>query len=380
MKTQLPLYQRGAAALLISTVLLFAVSLVTLFTSRNVLMEQKISANQNRASQALESAQAGVDFAISYMRVGGADHDGDGNIDPIAVTDPSGLMSALPTVWVCNYALDADNSGTADTTNCDCSTAGNTQADASNLEICSRGASDDGTGSRLIRSRIDGIPLLSNGTSHPIVSRTSVNTNGEAKVHNTETNATIWTGAEVSKTNNKFLTFISDGAGSEVGVSNGSANIGFDVIDQDPALAALTGDQFFQSFFTGTKAEIKATADKISTNDNDILPGKFIWADGNLTIGSDVGTATSAPAIVVVEGNLRVTGNTDIYGIIYVMGSVDVVGTTKIYGSLIGEGAGGANLDIKGTPDIYYKRYFGAGNTTVPTRGVRVDTASWRDF
>lgn len=65
-------FQRGAAALLVSTVLLFSVSMVTLFTSKTVMMEQKISANQVRSIEALESAQAGLEYVLAYVK-GGAE-------------------------------------------------------------------------------------------------------------------------------------------------------------------------------------------------------------------------------------------------------------------------------------------------------------------
>ncbi|QEP43854.1 hypothetical protein D5085_12410 [Ectothiorhodospiraceae bacterium BW-2] len=379
-------FQRGAAALLVSTVLLFSVSMVTLFTSKTVMMEQKISANQVRSIEALESAQAGLEYVLAYVKGGGgADQDGDGNIDVISV--PAGTLTPAPAITMCNYRATGYVA-------CGCTPGTADAPDGTTFEICVTGSSADGTATRTIRYRGTGIGLFQGGgPTHPVVARTTVNMIGEAKIHNTETNATIWTGQTVTMTGNKFITFIADGSssGGEVAISRpADGTLGFDIVDQDPQLVALTGDEFFQSFFSGTKADIKATADTISCSAAEVQPGRFVWCDGSstLSVGS-VGNSSSAPAIVVTEGDFKITGNSVFYGIIYVMGEVQTSGTPQIHGSLIGEGEDtngdgipDTALKVNGTPDIYYKRYFEGGGDGVgmPSRDIRVDTASWRDF
>jgi len=59
--------QRGAATLIVTMVFLFSTSIVMLYLNRNVLFEQKTSANQMRSTQALEMAEAGIEWATGML-------------------------------------------------------------------------------------------------------------------------------------------------------------------------------------------------------------------------------------------------------------------------------------------------------------------------
>ena len=67
--------QRGAATLAVVMVLFFIISLVAAYTNRNIIFEQRTSANQYRSTQALEVAEAGLEWAVSmlnYERIDGS--------------------------------------------------------------------------------------------------------------------------------------------------------------------------------------------------------------------------------------------------------------------------------------------------------------------
>ncbi|MBX3636662.1 MAG: pilus assembly PilX N-terminal domain-containing protein [Rubrivivax sp.] len=67
--------QRGAAALIVVMVLLFLVSLTAAYTNRNLIFEQRTSANQYRGTLAFEAADAGVEWSLAMLNggvVGGA--------------------------------------------------------------------------------------------------------------------------------------------------------------------------------------------------------------------------------------------------------------------------------------------------------------------
>ncbi|MCY7316091.1 MAG: pilus assembly PilX N-terminal domain-containing protein [Rubrivivax sp.] len=59
--------QRGAATLVVVMVLFFIVSLVAAYTNRNLIFEQRTSANQYRSTQALEAAEAGLEWAVTML-------------------------------------------------------------------------------------------------------------------------------------------------------------------------------------------------------------------------------------------------------------------------------------------------------------------------
>jgi len=61
---------RGAASLVVVMILFFVITLVAAYTSRNLLFEQRTSANQYRATLAFEAADAGIEWAIARLNEG----------------------------------------------------------------------------------------------------------------------------------------------------------------------------------------------------------------------------------------------------------------------------------------------------------------------
>ncbi len=59
--------QRGAGALVVSMLLLFASSIIVFFLNRGLIFEQKTSANQVRATTAFEVAEAGIEWATGML-------------------------------------------------------------------------------------------------------------------------------------------------------------------------------------------------------------------------------------------------------------------------------------------------------------------------
>jgi len=59
--------QRGVASLLVTTVFCFAMVLAIAYSSRNVAVETRVSAQQYRTAQAFEAAEAGLEWAIARL-------------------------------------------------------------------------------------------------------------------------------------------------------------------------------------------------------------------------------------------------------------------------------------------------------------------------
>ena len=59
--------QRGAGALAVMMLLLFSTSIIAFYLNRDVLFEQKVSANQVRATSAFEVAEAGIEWATGML-------------------------------------------------------------------------------------------------------------------------------------------------------------------------------------------------------------------------------------------------------------------------------------------------------------------------
>lgn len=62
--------QQGAASLAVVMVLFLVMALVAGYTGRNLIFEQRTGANQWRSTQAVEVAQAGLDWAIAQLNSG----------------------------------------------------------------------------------------------------------------------------------------------------------------------------------------------------------------------------------------------------------------------------------------------------------------------
>lgn len=66
--------QRGVATLIVVLVLFFVVSMVAAYTNRNLIFEQRTSSNQYRSTQAIEAAEAGLEWAIGALNIGRVDN------------------------------------------------------------------------------------------------------------------------------------------------------------------------------------------------------------------------------------------------------------------------------------------------------------------
>ncbi|MEO6410165.1 MAG: pilus assembly PilX N-terminal domain-containing protein [Burkholderiaceae bacterium] len=62
-----PRAQRGVAALVITVLLFFTMVLASVYLNRNLVFEQRSSANQYRATQAFEAAEAGLEWATALL-------------------------------------------------------------------------------------------------------------------------------------------------------------------------------------------------------------------------------------------------------------------------------------------------------------------------
>ncbi|MDH5331980.1 MAG: fimbrial assembly protein, partial [Aquincola sp.] len=63
--------QRGAGALVAVVLLYVAMAIIVVFANRSLIFEQKTSANQYRATMALETAEAGVEWASTMLNKSG---------------------------------------------------------------------------------------------------------------------------------------------------------------------------------------------------------------------------------------------------------------------------------------------------------------------
>lgn len=423
--------QQGQVALLTALVLLISLTLITLLTSKTVLVETQITADNYRTSQATAAASAAMDQAVAYFTAGGLNQIN--NTNPVTAADtkcvdyldpslPAPAGCSIPAAFSLTLTAGAqtttaqfyfNNSPTiprpANPTTkdiaCDCAAGGCVSpTNMTRALVTAIGWSDDNSATRTITQCVGTFDIFNGGKSpqQPFVSKASVGAFGNAKIINRYNNTTIWSGGSFGTPDAAFGTYLRP-SGTETAdytiaqldsedetantqlVSNRNAGVGIDVVTGDPTLSSKTADQFFETFFAQTKAEIKNAAD----NAGQLFPagtsldGKagLIWVNGDTTIGGGalIGSPTN-PAIIIVDGDLTLHGAT-IYGVVYATGVFDFTGNPVIKGSMVAENP--APSTGAGNPTLVYKPWGDDGTNQAPpfiTGTGAVIAGSWKDW
>jgi Tfp pilus assembly protein PilX len=404
--------QCGAATLLVALVLLVGITLVTLTTSKTVLVETQMAADNYRTAQAVAAANYAMDYGVNYFNNGGFDQVNNG-------TGAAGSDGVVDIITVPNLASADGLQTTTATLTFDNSLATRcapTAVDMKSGLITATGFSDDGVASRTITQCLVPLSLLRNdGPKQPLVAQGNVALTGNARIINRYTNTTIWAGDAVSIGSSAAMeTYIknpavgtltqaqlldTDDSQNTQLVSNNNLGNGLDIIDKDPSLGTLVGLDFFKNFFNAdSRAEVKAMAAAIGQSYTtmgqavtDPVKSGLIWveeADGDQSMtGGTIGSLT-APAIVVINGDFTLGGNATIYGVLYVAGQYTIAGTPQVIGSNVVEGtdiatetlAAGDMVSGNGTISLVFWQDI-EGGAANPLKGLTsVVGGSWRDW
>lgn len=409
-----PASERGAAALIVVVLLYAAMALIAVFTNRSLIFEQRTSANQYRSTMAMESAEAGLEWATAMLNR-------KGRISPSCETVTPGtdnFKDRYLTVGATTGALTA-RAGTihaACVTNqtgsgwiCSCPTAGTapapvvpatasgfnpsfavvlqTSPTTGTVRVSSYGCTSlitnttcTGDAAAAVQVTLGQLSGLSTPPAAPLTARGSVSvgnaalgvTNGTPSTNGITINA----GLGIDATNLRIST---------VPGTPPTATL----VGNDSSLASTTEDQMFQSFFNMPKAQYKSLADKVipgPANGGAITTAyaapdeaRRMWIEGDLSITSNttIGSLTD-PVVLVVNGNVNFSGTIRIFGVIYSTGMTwdnTGGGGALIQGAVISEG----NYTGNGTPDYFYDPRVLEKLQFELTSFVRVP-GSWRDF
>jgi len=373
--------QRGAVALVISLVLVFAMALIAFFSNRGMLFEQRSSTNQYRATRAFEMAEAGLEWATArlnddiFIATSPSCTAGTGTqsfreryLSPSVTGTPSfAVVTADPPRPGCSVASDG-------TTTCSCPTSGTAPAlgaatdprftvqfnpdpggDATTVEVVSYGCTNLGApcdagstatpdATAVVRALIKVRPKFPHAPPAGLIAGSSVSTSGALNVINLDPESngiTINSGTTVEL-----------GSGTGVTTLPGTPPRA-SVLDNDPSLNALTnadssGDLFFQSFFGETQAEYQAspltwlitsgacgTRARCSSCSTGSACGAAVssainqgvtqfWSDtpvqfssGNLPANGTIGTATR-PITLAGSSGVEFKSNLTAYGMFFV--------------------------------------------------------------
>ncbi|MSP28128.1 MAG: hypothetical protein EXR80_06845 [Methylococcales bacterium] len=412
MKTLTRNNQRGAVSLITAIILIICITLVALFTSKTVLMETKITADDYHTTQASAAAQAAMDQAVAYASNGGIDQDTNGTVDfTLASPKLITLLSAPQTTTASFYFINAAGN------RCDC-TAGNCFATApkSRALIVATGSSDDRTATRTISQCIGSYNPLNppyggaGAIPIPLLGVSTVNVRGNAHIINRYTNSNVWAGDPYSINGASLKTYLRpsgtqtsdftlnqlladipandslsgsvDGSALSnytVGVSNGGTGNGIDIIDNDESTANMTFKTFFSQSLSKTIAAAE-TKGKCYISGSTITPvlmpgetgtpvaqpctggtsipnptkqGTLIVTGSSPSLPNPLGSVTN-PVILIVVGDLRLNQDA-IYGLVYVTGELHLGGGALLVGSAISQSPNPANGTGAGQPTVIYR-------------------------
>ena len=407
--------QRGVAALVAVVLLYSAMAVIVVFTNRNLIFEQKTSANQYRSTMAMETAEAGLEWATAMINKSGkissacVDSAAVGDVQfrdkyltwtsstkTWAVSGVSGsvvascVTSLSGTDWTCSCPA----AGTAPTAAAPSvggfkpgfAIAFVTNAATRSVDLISTGCTSainssacTGDATASVRVTIANVPALATAPGAPLTARGAVSIgNAALGVENGDPSTagvTINAGMGIDATNLRITT--------TPGTPPTTTLVG-----NDDSLRSTTEDQMFQTYFNVPKQTWKdSVADAVLTcpcTETDVanaLAGnkRKLWLEGNLVMNSNqtFGSVTD-PFIMVVNGTTQMRGTIVVYGIVYstaIAWDSTGGGGALMVGAAISEGGYTGN----GTPDYYYDPRVINNLTTIPGRFVRVP-GSWRDF
>lgn len=386
----------GAATLVFSILVLLLVTFVTLYTSKSIITETRITNNISRAAMAFQAAEAGVAIAMEALEEGRRTNRDGGMFG--AETDSTPTNSKQFSVGASQVTVSVTSS-----------------------QIISVGVSDDGTASKTITVEITQNDAIANIPENPWITRGSSSFTGSSTVYNQEGASTVWTGGavNVSGSNDTYIANPQDTSYPECMETSFSCEValasydgsGLDVIANDATLASLTQEEFFMNFFGYSSSDYKKyLVDRtVDIDAGDTLPvglsDEIVWIDGDITInssgvyGCDYSASGSShpngqlsvntsgeticqtsngeikPITLIVNGDLQLGGSPKIYGVVFVLGDVSGSGTIDIVGAMMVDGQvnfAGGDLSVWYNSDVI--------EATTDTPTPFAISGGWRDF
>jgi hypothetical protein len=351
-----PRSQRGSAALIVTLMLFLALSLAALALNRHLVFEQRSAANQARATQAFEAAEAGLEWAQAQLNEPGPiGADCKPSSDPAAISFRQRYLSIDSVSGaVTPSAMRASCVRTAAGWSCGCPASGpvvlaapvgNALAPAFSIRF------EPGP-------RPGTVHVVSNGCT--ALAGACAPGSAEAPDAAAHTEATLALFAGLRTPPAAAMT---------------SRNA-----------ATHTTDQFFAATFGVDKAawqnqpvvaRVACSTDCGGAIADAIAAGHaLIWIDGDLTLTGPLTLGSAAqPIVIVASGTARLDGPVTIAGAVYAAAFTLTGTSATVQGAVLNEGlyAGPASPDFRLDPVVLASLAHQTGSF------VRI-SGSWRDF
>jgi len=413
--------QRGAATLLVSVIVLIAVTLLIMFAVRVGILDQRISGNELRHKEAFSNAEAALEQAASYLRVHPALNDGNVTDGWTACNTGDAFPCTLPDVTM---VLKDGGGGYLPTTTSTDSLAYLVKTVTGTIAV-GEGLSDDATGAARVQVEYASASLLTPGKIPPLMIPTGSlsgnfnivpDPNGGGlgvpiSVWAKDTLDTVganWKtcdhgefkdGGEVCMdtkgdgvTGDDWLACSCDAERSNtsnvtedvVVYSSGFPDSPFAYVfggEEDIAAGKKTAAEFRAEIKSRAEATglVLADCSAINTDFNALDRPALVWVTGDCSIGSNITVGSRVnPIILVVEGELRVSAGAELWGILFGWTDFVLNGGPVIHGSAISEIA--SDLTNGTYNQVYDAQVFESLRGGTVNNSIVKQPYSWRDF
>lgn len=401
--------QAGAVTLLVTLLIMVAITVGSFAMLNTSTVESRMTANDRRSKEALQAAQAGVDFVLANLALSAIDLE---VLCAPRMPNQAEDTPPSPPYFELNFS-GPDASGVLDFSEQEVATCKSMPFSLlTKISVWSRGYSNDGESVRTVLSTIDlTTPWEWNyrtrtagggGGTAPLVAKGDVDFRGTPEVSLCETMKQC---KDLARPGNQ------DGliegtlvmAGGEI-TQGGSVPMSEGNYDaNNPTLAGLSANDLFSQFVSGglsmdafklhsgTHEFTPPSTGGNGNNDNAVSTAltatnkNQIFVNGDLTLRNGTIGSPEKPVILAVEGSLNLAGNVTIWGVVYATEADFSAGTNTIMGSLVTAG----NVNMKGTASIHYNADLrpvpeeydpddaAAGYESARTSSVRL--GSWRE-
>jgi Tfp pilus assembly protein PilX len=394
--------QRGAATLVVTLVLMFAMTLAAYFLNRNMALEQRLAANQVQAAQAFEAAEAGLEWATAQLNNPqklGADCQASNTTSAQSfrasrVTFDASTGLHMPRTWnqaavvMPLQAVCVRNPAQANGWDCSCPSSGHpsvtvaantsnaapsfvvtlmptalpsqlrvvAQGCTSHAGACKPGSSPKAETTAQVQQLVALVGGLASPPSAALTVLGNVNTNAALGLH-TSTRAAVQAGGAVTTPN------------ARIGVAPGGlaslANL-----DHDPSLRSLNETRFFSRLLgmdaatwshqsmvrkvvCGADANAHCNAAVIDAGaraDGPVL----LWVEGDLNLTGPLVLGSAAqPVLLIVNGSATLNGGVQIHGLLHaarVQWNADGTGAGRVTGAV----TSASDYSGNGAPDLVF--------------------------
>jgi len=423
--------QQGAVTLLISIILLFATTLITIFAARVGVMDQRISGNELRHKEAFSHAEAGLEQASAYLSANPLLHNGDTADGWVTCADSTGIFPcSLDGAEMVFATVDTGVSITARIKSTKIIDDLKSENDrplytsfliktATGVIALGQGITHDNTGAAMAQVSFTKTSLLTPGEVPPLMVPT-VNLNGNFNIVPNPNGGgpgvpiSVWTKSPFDSGSGTWQTcdhsdfqhngkVCMDTKGD--GVSGDSWSLcrcsasrsNKDDVNEDIVIYSdgYPASPFVYMFGDDTsdpgnlKDEIKAQAeaqglvlsncDALSTEFNALVGSALVWIEEDCLINGNVPIGNrDKPIILVVEGELKINAAVDVWGVLIGLAEFNLSGGPVIHGSAISEVG---SILTNGT---YYQVYDESVFDSLRDESINTTSAkvsySWRDF